>query len=87
MSRAATILCLTSVCLFLAACGGGPEECNEVKRYQRAHEGARIVVPDGLDPLEPSKEMKIPDAPPPVPHAGGNGCLDRPPGTYSTGEG
>jgi len=87
MSKGLPALMLALGCLLLSACGGGPEECNEVKRYQRAREGERIVVPADLDSLDPSREMKIPDAPPPVPHAAGAGCLDKPPGTYSTGEG
>ena len=71
----------------LSSCGGGPEECNDKKRYQEAREGERIVVPDGLDDLETGKELQIPEPNPQSPTAGGEGCLDRPPGTYSTGEG
>ena len=85
MTRGWLTILLVSGGLLLSACGGGSEECDKVKRYQMAVEGQRLVVPDDLDPLEPSKEMKIPDPPPPVPHAAGAGCLDQPPGTFSTG--
>jgi uncharacterized lipoprotein len=63
----------------LSACGGGTMTCDKPQRYQSSHEGQRIVVPEGLDELETSSELAIPDASPREPRPEGSPCLELPP--------
>ena len=66
----------------LSACGGDEPirpTCDELQRYQTVVEGKRIVVPEGLDPLNEFAEMPIPksqDAPSRPP---GSPCIELPP--------
>jgi len=78
-------LLLLSVGWLVSACGGGPEACDELQSYQEAKEGERLVVPDGLDELQSGKELSIPETGEPQRDPRGAGCLERPPGTYSSG--
>lgn len=64
----------------LSSCGGAKvsETCDEVRAYQRVVPGKRVVVPDGLDPLDEFKEMPIPKAEAP-PRPAGSRCIESPP--------
>ena len=72
----------------LSACGGAKisETCDEPKAYQAVVPGKKIVVPDGLDPLEEFKEMPIPKAESP-PRPDGARCIDAAPSILSGGTG
>ena len=70
--------------LIVASCfvGCGKDEirttCDELQAYQMVVPGQRVVVPDGLDPLDRYKEMPIPKSDSP-PRAEGAYCIDYPP--------
>jgi hypothetical protein len=64
----------------LTACGGNPEiTCDEVQNYQTAKMGKRVEAPEGLDDLDPLREMPLPEASPREPRPEGSPCFDRPP--------
>jgi uncharacterized lipoprotein len=71
--------------LLLGACGGAASVCEKPKLYQQSQLGKRIEVPEGLSPLQPDREMSIPDASPRDPRPTGAPCLEMPP-TFSVGE-
>jgi uncharacterized lipoprotein len=71
--------------LLLGACGGAASVCEKPKLYQQSQLGKRIEVPEGLSPLQPDREMSIPDASPRDPRPAGAPCLEMPP-TFSVGE-
>ena len=73
-------LSLLLVALLLSACGGEVNlTCDEVQTYQQAVAGKRIEVPDGLDSLDPLRELPLPEASPRPPRPAGSACIDRPP--------
>ena len=56
----------------LSACSGKdpkPVDCEEGLKYQNREQGKRVVVPEGLDPLNEFAEMPIPKADPWCRHA------------------
>jgi hypothetical protein len=66
----------------LAACGGNDTkevDCEKGLKYQNRMVGKRIVAPEGLDQLEPLKEMPIPQADPDAPQPVPGTCDDMPP--------
>lgn len=66
----------------LAACGGNdskPLDCDEGLQYQNRDAGKRVVVPEGLDPLNEFAEMPIPKADPDAPKPAPGRCVDMPP--------
>jgi hypothetical protein len=64
----------------LVACGGPVDiSCDEVRLYQLAREGQRIRAPEGLDDLDPLREVPLPEASPRPERPEGSPCLDRPP--------
>jgi uncharacterized lipoprotein len=69
----------------LSACGGDEVRvtCDELQPYQAVVPGKRVVVPDGLDPLEDYKEMPIPKAEAPSSPDDGR-CIELPPLIRST---
>ena len=71
--------------LLLGACGGASSVCEKPKLYQQSQLGKRIEAPEGLDPLQPSREMTIPDASPRDPRPANAPCLELPP-SFATGE-
>jgi hypothetical protein len=71
--------------LLLGACGGASTVCEKPKLYQQSQLGKRIEAPEGLDPLQPSREMTIPEASPRDPRPENAPCLELPP-SFSTGE-
>ena len=75
---------ITTIALLSSACGGTPQ-CREPQPYQRARLGESIRVPEGLDPLDPAREMTIPEPSPRPPRESGAPCLEYPP-TFGVGE-
>ena len=72
----------------LAACGGNDTvvvDCEDHFEYGNLVEGARIVVPEGLDPLDQFAEMPIPRADPDAPTTAEGRCVDMPPTVGSGG--
>jgi len=82
MTPSRTITVISS--LIVASCfvGCGKEEirtsCDELQAYQMVVPGQRVVVPDGLDPLDQYKEMPIPTSETP-PRPAGSKCIEYPP--------
>jgi len=71
--------------LLLGACGGASSVCEKPKLYQQSEPGKRIEAPEGLDPLQPTREMTIPDPSPRDPRPADAPCLELPP-TFGSGE-
>jgi uncharacterized lipoprotein len=69
--------------LLLGACGGTPV-CEKPQLYQQSQLGKRIEVPEGLDPLQASREMTIPEPSPRDPRPAGAPCLEMPPNFVSS---
>lgn len=69
----------------LSACGGSTidESCDDPKHYQSIVEGERVVVPEGLDPLDEFKEMPVPRAQT-APRLEGARCIESPPAISSS---
>jgi uncharacterized lipoprotein len=64
----------------LAACSKDVDmTCDEVRVYQLAVEGERVKAPEGLDDLDPLKEVQLPKASPRAERPPGSACVDRPP--------
>jgi len=66
----------------MSACGGNDTkmaDCDEGAKYQNRVEGQRVVVPDGLDPLNEFAEMPIPRADPDAAQPAAGKCADTPP--------
>jgi uncharacterized lipoprotein len=76
------VICLLGLVVLtgIAACGKHETRttCDEPKPYQSAVAGKRIVVPDGLEPLDEMKEMPIPKAES-EPRPAGSKCIEYPP--------
>jgi len=64
----------------LSACGGKDLTCDEVQFYQLSEERKRVEAPEGLDDLDPLREMALPEASPQAERPPGSDCFDRPPG-------
>jgi hypothetical protein len=75
---------ITTIALLFAGCGG-MQECRKAQPYERSQLSKPIEAPEGLDPLDPSREMTIPEASPRPPRAANAPCLEYPP-TFGTGE-
>jgi uncharacterized lipoprotein len=64
----------------LSACGGSKDlTCDDVQYYQRAKESKQVEAPEGLDDLDPLRQMAVPEASPREPRPKGSPCFDRPP--------
>ncbi len=66
----------------LWGCGGDAlidNTCDEPQRYQSAAEARRIVVPEGLDPLNVRMEMPIPKPKDAPSRPMGSRCIEMPP--------
>jgi len=70
----------------LSSCGKDEirDTCDEPQRYQSVVEGKRVVVPEGLDPLDDFKEMPIPKSQT-APRPEGSRCIQSPP-SVKTGD-
>jgi hypothetical protein len=79
-TRVITIISSLIVLSSLAACGRGDTRttCDEPQPYQAVVLGQRVVVPEGLDPLDQYKEMPIPTSEAP-PRPAGSKCIEYPP--------
>jgi len=68
----------------LSACNRGEIKltCDEIKPYQEVVAGKRVVVPEGLDPLDEFKELPLPESDAP-PRPAGSKCIDLPPSIRS----
>jgi hypothetical protein len=78
-SRLIAVLTLSAV---MSACGGNDTkvtDCEEGVKYQNRAEGRRVVVPEGLDPLDEFAEMPIPRADPDAAQPAPGKCADTPP--------
>jgi hypothetical protein len=78
-SRLIAVLALGAV---MSACGGNDSkvvDCEEGVKYQNRAEGRRVVVPEGLDPLDEFAEMPIPRADPDAAQPAPGKCADTPP--------
>ena len=78
-SRLLAVLILAAA---LSACGGKnpkPLDCEEGLKYQDRSVSKRVVVPEGLDPLEEYAEMPIPKADPDAAPTAPGTCIDMPP--------
>jgi uncharacterized lipoprotein len=72
---------LMALCV-LGACGGDKAltySCTEAQLYQSAVDGKRIVVPEGLSPLNEYDEMQIPRAAPDAAKPPPGACVESPP--------
>jgi len=70
----------------LSACGKDEirRTCDEAQPYQSVVAGKRVVVPEGLDPLDEYKEMPVPKAETP-PRPEGAECIEYPPSILTGG--
>ncbi|HET6629057.1 MAG TPA: hypothetical protein VFG91_04735 [Woeseiaceae bacterium] len=75
---------ITAIALLTAGCGGTPA-CREPQPYEHASLGQPIKVPEGLDPLDPSREMTIPKPSPRPQRSADSPCLEYPP-TFTVDE-
>jgi len=75
------LLCsLAIACLLLAACHGSTDlTCDDESPYMDAHASPPVKAPEGLDKLDPLKEVPLPKANPQQPRPKGSNCLDLPP--------
>lgn len=81
--RLALILLLTAS---LHACSKDVDlTCDDVQIYQLAVAGKRVTAPEGLDDLDPLKEMPLPKASPQAARPAGSVCIDSPPQIKLTG--
>jgi hypothetical protein len=80
-------LCLLAVMLsFLAACASTKGRCYKVREYQLAENAPRIQVPEGLQPLNDSVRLEIPEgARNQTATALDQPCLDYPPRYFRGG--
>jgi hypothetical protein len=71
---------LIAMLLVLSACGRNEirDECAEAKPHQSLVAGKRIVVPEGLDPLDEFREIPIPKAET-APRPDDARCIESPP--------
>ena len=75
--RSALLACVLTG---LSACSGSKDlTCDEVEDYQRAKESKAVEAPEGLDDLDPLRQMAVPEASPREPRPKGSPCFDRPP--------
>ena len=78
-----TVLPFTLLATILSGCAQNLT-CDDPQPYQAATETDKLAAPEGLDPLEETREMRIPRASPQDPRPPGSPCLDLPPALDST---
>ena len=79
-ARAGFVIISLILLIGLSACSRDRfmAKCDEPEPYQSVVAGKRVVVPEGLDPLNELVEMPIPKSQTP-PRADDAGCLEKPP--------
>jgi hypothetical protein len=68
--------------LAMTACGGDKpvtRSCDEHVLYKQAREHRRIEAPEDMSPLDPEKEMPVPEPSPQPERTTDAPCLDLPP--------
>lgn len=78
---------LALMAVLVSACGGDKpvaRSCDEHLEYLEAQEHRRVQVPEGLTPLDPEREMDMPEPSPQPPRPAGSPCLDLPPAVLSS---
>lgn len=82
MTLARPLLMMVMIFVFagLQACKGNVDlTCEEVRIYQLAKPGKRVVAPEDLDSLELLREIPLPEASPQAVRPAGSECIDLPP--------
>ncbi len=79
MKIVARLTVLGLLVVALNACGAKNLTCDDVQHYQLSEEGKRVTAPEGLDDLDPLREMPLPEASPRAARPEGSECFDRPP--------
>ena len=80
--RISRLFAIVALGVSLAACGGNDvkdEDCFAGLKYQNRTVAKRVVVPEGLDPLDDLREMPIPNADPEAASPPAGQCVDAPP--------
>ena len=81
-----SLITAAGLCVLLSLGGCGKDNlrdyCDEAQPYQSLQHGKRIVVPEGLDPLDDFREIPIPRAET-APRPEGAGCIESPPAVGS----
>lgn len=77
MIKALKVSALATTVILLSGCGGTPV-CMETQPYEQSRLGKHVEAPEGLDSLDPRRELTIPEASPP-PRAANAECLELPP--------
>lgn len=78
MIKALKVSVLATMMAFLSACGG-TQVCLEAEPYEQSELGKHVEPPEGLDPLNPERELTIPEPSPRPPRAANAPCLELPP--------
>ena len=71
----------------VSACGWNDTkeiDCDEGLEYQNRERAERVVVPEGMDPLNEFAEMPVPNADPDAAPPPAGQCIDMPPPLGST---
>lgn len=84
--KALYVAAVATAVLVLAGCGGEAQVCRDNQPYERSHLGKRVEVPESLDPLNPDRELTIPEPSPRPPRAADAPCLELPPSFRIEGE-
>lgn len=80
LARPLLMLVMIFMLVGLQACAGDTDmTCEEVRIYQLAKPGKRVVVPEDLDSLELLREIPLPEASPQAARPPGSECIDMPP--------
>jgi len=71
---------MVSVLVVVSGCGRNKvrDDCSEPQPYQAVVASKRVVVPEGLDPLDDFREMPIPKSETP-PRPADARCIESPP--------
>ena len=85
LKKATLSIVLGMLATTLAGCGKDDiiETCDELKAYQTIVPGKKVIVPEGLDPLDELLEMPVPKAEG-EPRPAGSKCIDKPPSVLSS---
>lgn len=78
MIKALKVSALATTVIVLSGCGGTPA-CMETQPYEQSRLGKHVESPEGLDPLDPRRELTIPEASPRPERAASAECLELPP--------